>query len=261
MKRIMVTIVALLMLISWTFACAEATAVDKEYSGLWYLGTTGYGSDYVIASELIFNEDHTITFVSDEGSTGEWRVAEDGIAIELIIMSDLGTTGVTLNYEDGIYTAKYPGLYYTLTRETPITELNVKNREDEDLDEYVGVWLPYRLFVSGTEMPIHDVLSDDVKIQIQIEGQGDESEKTSPVLRIYQDNDDEDRLEEDTKAYFEKGEIRYGVFDYSGVKDKKNEDGKLKYFGTLNLREDDKIVMTMEYEGIVKIVMTLIKAD
>ncbi len=258
MKKAVSVILAVLLCAICAVSCAEST-YHSEYAGLWYLGTTGYGSDYVIATELIFNEDHTVTYLCDDDASGYWDVVRMNgkETVELEIRTSLGYTEVHMNYDEseGIYKANYAGLYYTLSRETPIKELNVKNKEDAELTDYEGVWIPHRMFVSGTEMPIKEVLADDLKISVEsIETEG----VAEPIVKIYQDIEDDDRVDENVCAFMQNSWIHYCVLnDQEEYLSEKEEN--VKYFGDINLREDGKLVMTMEYEGIVKLTITLVK--
>ena len=269
---IMLAVLIGLLYIQSVFA-EDVKTEDSDFTGIWWFGSTGRGSSYAIASEVVFNEDHTIDFIYDPDSTGTWE-AVNGRMIITCTTDAIGTGYLNMKFDEEkeMYTEDVGIIVYTLSRNNPIPELNVEIKEDATLADYAGEWVPYRLFVSGTEMSVKDVLADDLKIKIEDAyavdiTSGEITEEHIPSVRIFQDADIDDPVDEHVEVSMENSLIKYAVYDYEYLTDDMPTgehpelvNKTMKYSGEMKYRVDGKIEMTMNYD-VVSLIIVLVKPE
>ena len=252
MKKIAVLIITVAM------ACLLAGSVFAEdasaYTGRWYM-CMYENSECIKTQELTFNEDNTITFVGDAGTTGTWTI--QGLELTVITASSGGEFKVVFKFDaqSQAFWASIGDLDYGIMRIEPEKVQDMVFDKGVLLRDFEGTWKTNRIFNSEGELPLDQYIANNMKMNIleatlRNVSTGDKAKETVPYVLMYEDVE-KDPITEYVKAEFANGTIYYKVLDTGSP----NYD--VKYSGEINLREDGDLLMTVIYAGETDPVMVV----
>lgn len=218
MKKLLATLLALMMLVSAVVCGAVAETAD--ITGEWY------GSVFGMSMTLTLHEDgtYTMSMAGEEAEPGTWSF--DGTTLTL----DEGSEGESAFAYDGeSLSASMEGMDFVFTREPIATFEPAPARTDAALEEFSGSWNATTIGIMGM------YLSPDVigaGISLDIDG-------TTVVMTIIQEDSEPEAVT--VEATFADGVLT--VADPTSTEESST-------FWTLSLLEDGTMSMFTQMEGI-----------
>ena len=218
MKKLLATLIALMMLVS--AAVCGAVAETADITGEWY------GSVFGMSMTMTLHEDgtYTMSMAGEEAEPGTWSF--DGTTLTL----DEGSEGESAFAYDGeSLSASMEGMDFVFTREPIATFEPAPARTDAALEEFSGSWNATTIGIMGM------YLSPDVigaGISLDIDG-------TTVVMTIIQEDSEPEAVT--VEATFADGVLT--VADPTSTEESST-------FWTLSLLEDGTMSMFTQMEGI-----------
>ncbi len=218
MKKLLATLIALMMLVS--AAVCGAVAETADIIGEWY------GSIFGLSMTMTLHEDgtYTMSMAGEEADSGTWSF--DGTTLT----TDEGTDGeAAFAYDGESLSASMEGMDFVFTREPIATFEPAPARTDAALEEFSGSWNATTIGIMGM------YLSPDVigaGISLDIDG-------TTVVMTIIQEDSEPEAVT--VEATFADGVLT--VADPTSSEESST-------FWTLSLLEDGTMSMFTQMEGI-----------
>lgn len=252
MKKIMALIitVAMVCLLAGTVFAEDAAA----YTGRWYM-CMYENSECIKTQEMTFNEDSTITFVGDPGTTGTWAIQGTELTVRTAASGSEFQVIFKFDVQSQAFWATVGSLDYGIMRIEPEKVQEMVFNKGALLRDFEGTWKTNRIFNSEGELPLDQYIAENMKLNIleatlRDVSTGEKAKETVPYVSMYEDVE-ENPITEYVKAEFSNGTIYYKVLETGST----NYD--IKYSGEINLREDGDLLMTVVYAGETEPVMVI----